>query len=473
MAPSVSGDAKPSSSSQSSTKPSSPSSTAVNNNKTTKNPSPFSSPHLPKHVITSPVIAAAVVQSNVLSASHPNGPPANVAATNAAVASATAPKKASEATSSPPPAPVPTTAAVLTSTPGTNLDGTLKNFRSIYAREIREQYFQLVHRESVSFAEHFVAGGIGGCLMVLTGHPFDTVKVRLQSMPTPAKGQTQLYTGMIDCVKKTYKAEGFTGFFRGMGAPIVGITPLNSIFFGLNAVCCELQQSYFRTPNLTLWQIFNAGAFSAAVMCLFTAPIERVKCLLQVQSSMGITKYKGPMDVVRKLYKEHGIGAVYRGFLITSARDIPSYGTKMLVYEYIKRKMVDPTKNERISPWATLMAGGIAGIFFWLVCIPQDTLKSYLQSAREGHFPRGTRDVWCVLMKEEGLKGLFRGIAPLMARAFPANAACFLGVELTMLAFDTFSGPLKPVMDWPSFVVEDQDMTSLKRKDKSKKTEKS
>ncbi|CAD5211647.1 unnamed protein product [Bursaphelenchus xylophilus] len=424
---------------------------------------PFSSPQLPKHTITSPVIAAAVTQSNVLSALHPQAQATHVQASNAAVISATNAEKTKEngpGTPSPPPSAA-TTTSTLTSTPGTNLTS-LKNFRSIYAKEIRESYFQLAHRESVSFAEHFVAGGMGGMVMVLVGHPFDTVKVRLQSMPAPVKGQTPMYSGMMDCVKKTYKAEGFTGFFRGMGAPITGITPLNSIFFGLNAVCCELQQSYFRTPTLTLWQIFNAGAFSAAVMCLFTAPIERVKCLLQVQHSMGTSLYKGPMDVARKLYKQHGIAAVYRGFLITLARDIPSYGTKMAVYEYIKRQMADPAKNERPSPMATLMAGGIAGIFFWLVCIPQDTLKSYLQSAPEGHFPRGTRDVWRVLMKEEGPKGLFRGLSPLMARAFPANAACFLGVELTMLAFDTFTGPLKPVMDWPSFVVEDQEMTSLK-----------
>lgn len=73
-------------------------------------------------------------------------------------------------------------------------------------------------------------------------------------------------------------------------------------------------------------------------------------------------------------------------------------------------------------------------------------------------------------MKEEGFKGLFRGLAPLMARAFPANAACFLGVELTILTFDTFSGPLSPVQAWPSFVVKDPDAPSLNKK-KEKATE--
>lgn len=44
-------------------------------------------------------------------------------------------------------------------------------------------------------------------------------------------------------------------------------------------------------------------------------------------------------------------------------------------------------------------------------------------------YPRGIRDVFTKLYKEEGLKALYAGVTPVMLRAFPANAACFLGVE--------------------------------------------
>lgn len=36
------------------------------------------------------------------------------------------------------------------------------------------------------------------------------------------------------------------------------------------------------------------------------------------------------------------------------------------------------------------------------------------------------------LVKAEGYKALFKGLGPAMVRAFPANAACFLGVEVSM-----------------------------------------
>lgn len=43
----------------------------------------------------------------------------------------------------------------------------------------------------------------------MVGHPFDTVKVRLQTMPTPAPGAKPLYSGTYDCFKQTIAKDGF------------------------------------------------------------------------------------------------------------------------------------------------------------------------------------------------------------------------------------------------------------------------
>lgn len=48
----------------------------------------------------------------------------------------------------------------------------------------------------------FAAGGVGGVCAVVVGHPFDLVKVRLQ---TAEKG---VYTGAMDVVRKTIAREG-------------------------------------------------------------------------------------------------------------------------------------------------------------------------------------------------------------------------------------------------------------------------
>lgn len=65
------------------------------------------------------------------------------------------------------------------------------------------------------------AGGFGGVCAVVVGHPFDLVKVRLQ---TAEKG---VYSSAIDVVKKSIARDGLKrGLYAGVSAPLVGVTPM-------------------------------------------------------------------------------------------------------------------------------------------------------------------------------------------------------------------------------------------------------
>ena len=93
-------------------------------------------------------------------------------------------------------------------------------------------------------AKNFIAGGAGGISLVLSGHPLDTIKVRLQTIPFPKPGQKPMYTGMWDCVTKTVKYEGiFRGLYKGMSAPLVGVTPIFALNFFGNDFGKKIQQT--------------------------------------------------------------------------------------------------------------------------------------------------------------------------------------------------------------------------------------
>lgn len=65
------------------------------------------------------------------------------------------------------------------------------------------------------------AGGFGGVCAVIVGHPFDLVKVRLQ---TAEKG---VYSSAIDVVRKSVARDGLKrGLYAGVSAPLVGVTPM-------------------------------------------------------------------------------------------------------------------------------------------------------------------------------------------------------------------------------------------------------
>lgn len=281
----------------------------------------------------------------------------------------------------------------------------------------------------------FLAGGFGGVCCVVAGHPLDTIKVRLQTMPKPQPGQSPLYKGTLDCFMQTLRKEGFFGLYKGMAAPVAGVAPMFAICFLGFGIGKKIQQKHPH-DDLTYPQLFKAGMLAGVFTTVIMTPGERIKCLLQIQADSKVKKYKGPVDCAKQLYKEGGIRSVYKGTGATLLRDVPASGMYFMIYEYLKYTLTPEghSRNE-LSVGRTLFAGGMAGICNWLVALPQDVLKSRLQTSSHGHH-ENIREVFKHMMKEEGFFALYRGATPVLLRAFPANAACFMGYEVAMKFLD-------------------------------------
>jgi solute carrier family 25 carnitine/acylcarnitine transporter 20/29 len=198
--------------------------------------------------------------------------------------------------------------------------------------------------------------------------------------------------------------------------------------------------------RLSIAQVSAAGFFSAIPMTAITAPFERVKVLLQIQGQKlkpgEKPKYSGGVDVVRQLYKEGGIRSVFRGSAATLARDGPGSAAYFATYEYIKRRLtpVDPATGKpqgELSLTAITCAGAAAGVAMWIPVFPVDTVKSRLQTM-DGNPTVG--GVIKGLYGKGGVKAFFPGFGPAIARAVPANAATFLGVELAHQAMNKVFG---------------------------------
>ncbi|KAH8251989.1 hypothetical protein KR032_001791 [Drosophila birchii] len=109
---------------------------------------------------------------------------------------------------------------------------------------------------------------------------------------------------------------------------------------------------------------------------------------------------------------------------------MPANGLYFLVYEYIQDEAKSKSSTGQINTASTIFAGGVAGMAYWILGMPADVLKSRLQSAPEGTYKHGIRSVLKDLIIKDGPLALYRGVTPIMIRAFPANAACFFGIEL-------------------------------------------
>ena len=126
---------------------------------------------------------------------------------------------------------------------------------------------------------------------------------------------------------------------------------------------------------------------------------------------------------------------------MTLARDGPGSAAYFATYEYIKRSLspkdADGNATSELSLPAVMTAGACAGVAMWIPVFPVDTIKSRIQTAEGRPTISG---VISQLNRSGGIKAFFPGFGPAIARAIPANAATFVGVELAHKAMNSVLG---------------------------------
>mmetsp|Transcript_2575 Transcript_2575/g.3444 ORF Transcript_2575/g.3444 Transcript_2575/m.3444 type:complete len:384 (+) Transcript_2575:244-1395(+) len=313
--------------------------------------------------------------------------------------------------------------------------------------------------DEVTFFQDFVAGGMAGSASVAIGHPFDTLKVRVQS----SSGSKSVFTMLSEF-------GGVSSLYRGMTAPLSAAAAINAVVFSSYGVASRLYDQYLDTnseDDLSFdetplshdpWQkAMMCGSFAGFTQCFIICPMEHIKCRLQVQHGKGSADnlYKGPVQAIKSIVKDHGVARLYQGWWCTFWREIPAFGLYFASYDFIKDKVntyfsraaasTRTLQNELGSDnlgirhshtWmASAIAGGSAGCITWALVYPVDMIKTRIQTAplTTPNSELRMLEVGRNLVQKHGWRYLFRGFGVTILRAFPTNATLFPVYEFTLL----------------------------------------
>lgn len=328
----------------------------------------------------------------------------------------------------------------------------------------------------------FVAGLCGGCAGLVFGHPFDTVKVRQQCY-------TKKSRNMLQAVRTTFIHDGLNGFYKGMAFPLLSVSVLNSVFFGVygNTLRYINEQKHGdKNAKASYSDVFLVAAFAGGVQALPATTIELIKVKLQAQTNAvnrgsHLTKryrgpitsivfmiytdhgmhgvingagrrlgpkafgtpqpishtmsaqktYKGPIQCFRSIYRDHGMKGISTGLPSTIARELPGFAVYMVTYAYLLDMLNQPSEKPTVA--SLLLAGGFAGVLSWVGNIPFDVVKSRLQADNLEN-PRYSGYWDCVRKsyRDEGWRVFWRGLPVTCLRAFPTNAITLCVYSTTM-----------------------------------------
>uniref|UniRef100_A0A8C1FSA1 Mitochondrial glutamate carrier 2 n=2 Tax=Cyprinus carpio TaxID=7962 RepID=A0A8C1FSA1_CYPCA len=312
-----------------------------------------------------------------------------------------------------------------------------------------------------------INGGVAGLVGVTCVFPIDLAKTRLQNQQG-----ARVYSGMLDCLTKTIKMEGYFGMYRGAAVNLTLVTPEKAIKLAANDV---FRQKLSKDGKLPLWGEILAGCGAGTCQVVVTTPMEMLKIQLQDAGRLAAQRTvaasasasaAGPTPslvaspaaqpgtnapprssatrITLELLKTRGLRGLYKGAGATLMRDVPF---SMIYFPlFANLNAVGRTEERHSNPQErapflqSFVAGCTAGSVAAVAVTPLDVIKTRLQTLQKGEGEdsyKGIIDCAQRILKREGPAAFLKGatcralvIAPLFGIA---QGVYFLGIGEHML----------------------------------------
>ena len=169
-----------------------------------------------------------------------------------------------------------------------------------------------------------------------------------------------------------------------------------------------------------------SGALARSISATLVTPLELLRTRLQ--ASHG---HSSSLSVIRPLFEEvqkNGISVLWRGISATLWRDVPFSAIYFTGYEAGKVLLTGGGFGESQTStfWhefgSSFLVGAVSGSVAAMCTHPFDLVKTRLQ-AEQAQAATSSSSLFHALRQivvQDGLKGLFRGLSPRLAKVAPA-----------------------------------------------------
>jgi solute carrier family 25 (mitochondrial thiamine pyrophosphate transporter), member 19 len=286
-------------------------------------------------------------------------------------------------------------------------------------------------RGGLSATEDLACGAAAGATARMAVAPLDVVKIRFQ-VQTETPGLYR-YTSVASALRHIVSSEGPGALWKGNLPALLMVVPYASVQF---TTFYQMQQAGGFGQLAEPYRSLAIGAVSGAFATTCTYPLDLLRTRLAAQTEPRV--YKNMRHAVSTIYARHGIAGLYSGVGPTLVEIVPYVSIQFAIYETARARLVEIGRADSLSTIESLTIGASTGTFAKLVTLPLDNAKKRMQvqgqfsEAARGTASRqytGMADVLTKVYAREGVRGLFRGVAPSLLKAAPNSAVTFAAYE--------------------------------------------
>ncbi|KAI9809952.1 MAG: hypothetical protein M1825_000385 [Sarcosagium campestre] len=306
-------------------------------------------------------------------------------------------------------------------------------------------------------AGYFLAGGVAGVVSRTATAPLDRLRVYLIAQTSSKTDAIQSVKNgeavqaakvvsrpLVVAIKALWRAGGIRSLFAGNGLNVVKVMPESAIKFGSyeGAKRAFAQLEGHGDPfKINGYSQFASGGIAGMVSQFFVYPVDTLKFRMQCETvEGGLRGNRLIIDTAIKMWKNNGFKAYYRGLPMGLAGMFPYAAIDLATFEALKRSVTARNARTRgchkddAAPGSIITAsiGAISGAFGSTVVYPVNLLRTRLQAQGTAIHPQtytGVMDVTRKTIKNEGFRGLFKGLTPNLFKVVPAVSITYVTYE--------------------------------------------
>ncbi|KAJ2352622.1 hypothetical protein GGF43_003712 [Coemansia sp. RSA 2618] len=264
--------------------------------------------------------------------------------------------------------------------------------------------------------------GFAACAANFFTHPLDLLKVRLQTMHGAGGG-------LAAVVRAVYAERGVLGFYNGMSAAVLRQMTYSMARF---AAYEELKKRMSSADGtLPFYRMALAGVAAGAVGGVCGTPADIVLVRLQNDGALPAAQrrnYRNALDGLVRIARAEGAGGLFKGAAPNVSRAMLMTGAQLCSYDAFKELLLATRyfgENLLLHFSASLLSGFVATT----ITSPFDVVKTRVMNAQKGSPYRNLVQAMVLIVREEGVRALYKGWTPSFVRMAPQTILTFIFLE--------------------------------------------
>ena len=261
------------------------------------------------------------------------------------------------------------------------------------------------------------SGALAGAVSRSITSPLERLKVLKQ-----VQAHSDKYRGILPALLRMHREEGLRSFWKGNGTNVVRIAPFSAIqFFSFDVYKRTLLPSTSTQGSQpSPMRTFAAGALTGITASTLCYPLDLVRSVLSVQTNRA--EYRGIVHTLLTIARTDGVRGLYRGLTPTLLGIAPYIALNMTTFDLLKRRYL-PSRDHPHFTLINLCLGATAGFVAAGITYPSDVVRRRLQlvGMKGVDLPQYTGTTNCirVMLREEGVRGLYKGMLPCFLKVSP------------------------------------------------------